>query len=205
MTEPVENQMTFPALQAARKNGDETFSLSGNPLDLRLSAFWQWSASDLVSNATRGVLAEFLVASALGLAGGVRAEWDAFDILLADGTRIEVKSAAYLQSWAHAKLSNISFSIRPTLAWNSQTNQLSSELRRQADIYVFCLLTHQEKNTLDPMKLEQWEFYLLHSARLDEHFPTQKTIGLSSLLKLEPIAAKFEDLAESIHRLAREK
>lgn len=113
MTEPVENQMTFPALQVARKNGDETFSLSGNPLEFRLSAFWQWSASDLVSNATRGVLAEFLVASALGLAGGVRAEWDAFDILLADGTRVEVKSAAYLQSWAHAKLSNVTFSIRP--------------------------------------------------------------------------------------------
>ena len=205
MTEPEEKQLTFPALQATRKNGDEAFSLSGNPLDLRLSAFWQWSSSDLVSNATRGVLAEFLVASALGLAGGVRAEWDAFDILLADGTRIEVKSAAYLQSWAHAKLSNVSFSIRPTLAWNSQTNQLSSDLRRQADIYVFCLLTHQEKTTLDPMKLDQWEFYLLHSARLDERFPTQKTIGLSSLLKLEPITAKFENLAESIHRLAGEK
>jgi hypothetical protein len=205
MTEPLENQMTFPALQVARKNGDETFSLSGNPLDLRLSDFWQWSASDLVSNATRGVLAEFLVTSALGLAGGVRAEWDAFDILLEDGTRIEVKSAAYLQSWAHAKLSNVTFSIRPTFAWSSQTNQLSSELRRQADIYVFCLLIHQEKTTLDPMKIEQWEFYLLRSAVLDERFPTQKTIGLSSLLKLEPVVAKFENLAERIHELAREK
>lgn len=205
MTEPVENQMTFPTLQVARKNDEETFSLSGNPLDLGLSAFWQWSASDLVSNATRGVLAEFLVASALGLAGGVRAEWDAFDILLADGTRIEVKSATYLQSWAHAKLSNVTFSIRPTFAWSSQTNQLSSELLRQADIYVFCLLIHQEKTTLDPMKIEQWGFYLLRSAVLDERFPTQKTIGLSSLLKLEPIVAKFENLAERIHKLAREK
>ncbi len=167
MTEPVENQMTFPVLQVTRKNGDETFSLSGNPLDLRLSAFWEWSASDLVSNATRGVLAEFLVASALGLAGGVRTEWDAFDILLAGGTRIEVKLAAYLQSWAHAKLSNVAFSIRPTFARSSQTNQLSSELRRQADIYVFCLLIQQEKTTLDPMKIEQWEFYLLRSAVLD--------------------------------------
>lgn len=202
MTEPEENRMTFPALQVARKNGDETFSLSGNPLDLRLSAFWRWSASDLVSNATRGVLAEFLVASALGLAGGVRAEWDAFDILLEGGTRIEIKSAAYLQSWAHAKLSNVTFSIRPTFAWSSQTNRLSSELRRQADIYVFCLLIHQEKTTLDPMKLEQWEFYLLRSAILDERFPTQKTIGLSSLLKLNPFVAKFENPAERIHELA---
>lgn len=205
MDEPIKNSLAFPALQTSRKTGDKTFSLSGQPLDLQLSAFWQWSASNLVSNATRGVLAEFLVTSALGLADGVRNEWDAFDILLADGTRIEVKSAAYLQSWAHTKLSNVLFSIRPSFAWSSETNKLSTELRRQADIYVFCLLTHQEKATLDPMRLEQWKFYLLRSVVLDELFPTQKTIGLASLLKLQPLEAKFENLAECVAELAREK
>jgi hypothetical protein len=93
----------------------------------------------------RGVLAEFLVASALGLADGVRNQWDAFDLLLTCGTRIEVKSAAYLQSWAHAKLSNIVFTIRPTLAWSSETNRLSSELRRQADVDIFCLTIERRR------------------------------------------------------------
>ena len=88
MTEPIENPLAFPALQTSRKSGDEYFSLSGEPLDLRLSAFWQWSSSDLVSNAMRGVLAEFIVASSLGLADGVRNQLDAFDLLIADGTRI---------------------------------------------------------------------------------------------------------------------
>ena len=203
MTEPTENSLAFPALQTSRKSGDEHFSLRGQLIDLQLSAFWQWSSSDLVSNAMRGVLAEFLVTSALGLADGVRNQWDAFDLLLADGTRIEVKSAAYLQSWAHAKLSNIVFTIRPTLAWSSQTNQLSSELRRQADIYIFCLLDHREKATLDPMRLEQWTFYLLRSAILDERFSMQKTISLASLLKLEPLEATFENLAERVAELAR--
>jgi len=205
MTEPIEKPLQFPALQTSRKSGDEHFSLSGESFDLKLSAFWQWSSSDLVSNAMRGVLAEFLVASALGLADGVRNQWDAFDLLLADGTRLEVKSAAYLQSWAHAKISKIVFTIRPTLAWSSETNRLSSELRRQADIYVFCLLDHRDKATLDPMRLEQWKFYLLRSAVLDEHFPSQKTISLASLLKLEPLTATFENLAESVTELARVK
>lgn len=205
MTEPIENSLAFPALQTFRKSGDEHFSLSGESLNLQLSAFWQWSASDLVSNAMRGVLAEFIVASALGLAEGVRNQWDAFDLLLADGTRIEVKSAAYLQSWAHAKLSSIVFTIRPTLAWSSETNRLSSELRRQADIYIFCLLDHRKKSTLDPMRLEQWTFYLLHSSVLDERFPMKKTISLASLLKLEPLEAKFENLAERAAKLARDK
>lgn len=205
MTEPIKNSLAFPALQTSRKYGDENFSLRGEPLDLQLSAFWQWSSSDLVSNAMRGVLAEFLVASALGLADGVRNQWDAFDLLLADGTRVEVKSAAYLQSWAHAKLSNIVFTIRPTLAWSSETNQLSSELHRQADVYIFCLLDHREKATLDPMRLEQWKFYSLRSAVLDERYPSQKTISLASLLKLQPLEATFENLAERVAELARGK
>ncbi len=205
MTEPIENSLAFPALQTSRKTGDENFSLRGESLDLQLSAFWQWSSSDLVSNAMRGVLAEFLVASALGLADGVRNQWDAFDLLLANGTRLEVKSASYLQSWAHAKLSNIVFTIRPTLAWSSETNQLSSELRRQADVYIFCLLDHREKATLDPMRLEQWKFYLLPSSNLDERHPSQKTISLASLLKLQPLEATFENLAERVAELARGK
>lgn len=205
MTEPIKNSLAFPSLQTSRKSGDENFSLRGELLDLQLSAFWQWSSSDLVSNAMRGVLAEFLVASALGLADGVRNQWDAFDLVLADGTRLEVKSAAYLQSWAHAKLSNIVFTIRPTLAWSSETNQLSSELRRQADVYIFCLLDHREKATLDPMRLEQWKFYLLRSAVLDERHPSQKTISLASLLKLQPLEATFENLAERVAELTRGK
>ena len=205
MTEPIENSLAFPALQTSRKSGDENFSLRGEPLDLQLSAFWQWSSSDLVSNAMRGVLAEFLVAFALGLSDGVRNQWDAFDLLLADGTRLEVKSAAYLQSWAHAKLSSIVFTIRPTLAWSSETNHLSSELRRQADVYIFCLLDHREKATLDPMRLEQWKFYLLRSGVLDERHPSQKTISLASLLKLQPLEATFENLAERVAELARGK
>ena len=203
MAESIKNSLAFPALQTSRKSGDEHFSLFGEKFELRLSAFWQWSASDLVSNAMRGVLAEFLVASALGLADGVRNQWDAFDLLLSDGTRLEVKSAAYLQSWAHAKLSNIVFTIRPTLARSSETNDLSSELRRQADIYVFCLLDHRDKTTLDPLRLEQWKFYLLRSTILDERFLTQKTISLASLLKLQPLDATFENLADRVTELAR--
>lgn len=64
------------------------------------SAFWRWSASDLVSNTMRGVLAEYIVALAMGIdtEEGVRREWDAYGLVLGDGTKVEVKSAAYIQS-----------------------------------------------------------------------------------------------------------
>ena len=200
MDEIFEKDSGFPALQVARKTGDENFIASGSSLNLKLLDFWKWSVSDLVSNATRGILAEFIVASALDCSNGVRNEWDAFDILF-DGTKIEVKSAAYLQSWAHAKLSNIIFTIRPTMAWDSQTNKIDSSPRRQADIYVFCLLKHQNKETLDPMNLDQWEFYVLSAKLLDEKLTMQKTISLARLLQLEPIIARYEDLADCINKL----
>lgn len=201
MKERIETNSNFPALEIQRKNGEEDFISSGKSLGFQLIDVWKWSVSDLVSNATRGILAEFLVASALGVSSGVRNEWDAFDILLSDDTKIEVKSAAYLQSWAHTKFSNISFTIRQTYAWDSATNKLELALRRQADIYIFCLLKHLEKETLDPMNLDQWQFYLLPSKTLDEKVPKQKTISLAKLLKLEPHISNYENLAECLKQM----
>ena len=62
-----------------RKSGAEPFHCGGQPLSFDVLSFWQWSASDLLSNATRGVLAEYLVARLLGDTAGARAEWDPFD------------------------------------------------------------------------------------------------------------------------------
>jgi hypothetical protein len=198
----MENDIGFPQLKVMRKTGDERFNRSGNPLDLNLLGFWRWSASDLVSNATRGILAEYIVANALGLAKGVRAEWDAFDLLTESGVKVEVKSAAYLQSWYHKELSKITFGIRPTRLWDASTNVLATELKRQADIYIFCVLSHKEKDSLDPLNLDQWDFYVVRAALLDEKFPTQKSIGLSSLLKLNPCVAKYEEIASCVERVS---
>ncbi len=60
-----------------RRTGDESIHEAGRSLGVSLLSFWQWSSSDLVSNATRGVLAEYLVATALEVPPpGVRREWD---------------------------------------------------------------------------------------------------------------------------------
>jgi hypothetical protein len=181
-----------------RKTGDEPFHLDNDALEHRLLDFWRWAASDLVGNTARGILAEYIVAMALGVADGVRYSWDAYDLTTPAGVKIEVKSAAYLQAWYHKKLSAAVFTIRPTRIWNPDTNELDTEIRRQADLYVFCVLKHKDKASLDPMNLKQWDFYLLPASVLNARMPVQKTLSLSSLLRLEPVQATYETLRNAV-------
>jgi hypothetical protein len=199
MQEPPEG---YQPLVTTRKTGDEPFHLDNSPLEHRLLDFWRWVASDLVGNTARGILAEYIVAMALGVADGVRYGWDAFDLTTSSGVKIEVKSAAYLQAWYHKKLSATVFTIRPTRIWNPDTNEFDTEIRRQADIYVFCVLKHKDKSSLDPLNLNQWDFYLLPASVLNVHMPAQKTISLSSLLRLSPVQATYETLRDSISAVA---
>jgi hypothetical protein len=59
------------------------------------------------------VLAEFIVATALGVADQLRNDWGPYDLLTPDGIKIEVKSPAYLQSWHQENFSTITFGIHP--------------------------------------------------------------------------------------------
>ncbi|MDG2305284.1 MAG: hypothetical protein P8R42_11640 [Candidatus Binatia bacterium] len=115
------------------------FSSPGSgPLDLRLIDFWRWFNSDLVSNTARGILAELLVGSTLGCADGVRQEWAAWDLKTPTAVTVEVKSAAYIQTWHQDRLSTISFDIAPKQAWNPETDEWSAQKRRHA-IQGLCL------------------------------------------------------------------
>ena len=189
------------AINVIQKTGNEYFVGKGNPTEDKLVGFWQWAFSDLASNAIRGVLAEYIVACELGIETRTRLEWDAYDLITKNGVKLEIKSASYLQTWKQSKISDISFKISPTKGWDASTNEYSTETKRQADVYIFCLLKHQDKATLEPMDFDQWVFYLLPTATLNEKMPTQKTVRLSSLLKLNPIQAAHGEIAMAIEKI----
>src|SRR5690606_23578546 len=175
----------FDRITPVRRDGSESFSANGSLMDCNLLDFWQWSVSDLASNATRGRLAEYIVAKALGIStDGVRDEWAACDLCTDAGVKIEVKSAAYLQSWHQTKPSTISFSVRKALAWDAATNTRGLEPTRTADVYVFALLNHMDKATLDPLNLDQWRFFALPTKALNERARSQHSITLRSLRAL---------------------
>lgn len=61
---------------------------------------------------------------------------------------------------------------------------------------MFAVHAHQDKVTVDPMDVDQWDFYVLATTVLDERVPSQKKIALSSLLKLGPRKVGFEGLRD---------
>ncbi len=150
-----------------RRTGREQLTSSDGAVGPTLSDFWAWSSSDLLSNALRGVLAEFIVGTALKCISDdkTRVEWDAYDLECGD-ISIEVKSTALLQSWGTAT-SSPRFGIAKTRAWDVQTRTYSDECKRQADVYVFCYFTAEDRTTDNPLDVSKWEFYVASAKTLN--------------------------------------
>ncbi|MCC2226256.1 hypothetical protein [Blautia fusiformis] len=184
-------------------NGNEKFTLDGNDTGISVSEFWSWAYSDLLNNTLRGVLAEFLVKKSFSFLPPpreiLRTDWTPYDLASPSGRRIEVKSAAYLQSWTEDYFSHIIFDIAPKRAWNPQTGY-SPERSRHSDLYVFCLYTARSREQ-SIRNLDLWEFYVLPTSVLDQQKPNQKSIALNSLLSLEPIKTNFQDLGNIIETI----
>lgn len=180
------------------KTGNEKFNSGGENLEYSLLDFWRWSISDILSNSTRGVLAEFIVAKALNVnVSHTRNEWDAYDLITSEGIKIEVKSSAYLQTWPQTKYSKISFSISTAKPWDWSVDKRSENSIRCADIYVFCLLEHLDKATINPLNLNQWKFYVLSSKQLNDEKHLQKSISLNSLKSIAK-ELTFEEVNEEV-------
>ena len=160
--------------------------------------YWQWAYSDIIGNTDRGALAEFIVARALGTTAQVRNGWAPYDLETPTEIRVEVKSSAYLQSWFQKRPSSPGFGIRKTLAWDPATNEYDREKRRHADVYVFCLLAHQEdKATLNPLDLAQWEFYVVATSELDRAFGERGGVSISKVRELSP-AYSVDEIAVAV-------
>lgn len=69
-------------------------------------------------------------------------------------------------------------------------------------MYVFCLLKMKDQQEINPLKLEQWEFYVLPTYKIDNYTRSQTSITLNSLLKItNPITYKqLKNEIENCHK-----
>jgi len=117
------------------------------------------------------------------------------------GRHLDLPSAAYLQSWAQKEVSRISFNTPKTLAWDADGGGFANIARRHAQVYVFALLAHTNKATVNPLDLDQWVFYVLPTAILDGRTRSQQSITLRTLETLTT-AVGFAELRQAVNLAA---
>ncbi len=162
---------------------------------VRVLDFWRWALGDLRLNSTRGMLAQFLVAQAVGDLRPNDDGWGDFDVLSPEGIKIEVKSSGYLQSWSQVNPSKIVFSGLMGRTWSAETGYgASPEVR--ADVFVFAVHTCQDPEAYDPLDLDAWDFYVLPGSRV--RAVGQKSMNLNRVRSLAGDPVKWEELRASI-------
>lgn len=176
-----------------RKIGSEKFSNN-----TELINFWRWAYSDLLSNTERGILAEYIVAMALGVDKETRVEWDPYDLLTEDDIKVEVKSSSYIQTWKQTDLSSIRFDIRPTRLWDVNTHTYSGDVTRRSDVYVFCLFDCKNFEKANPMNFELWKFFVVKTSELNNKLGNQKTISVNAIKNLNHKKVRFNELKSAI-------
>ena len=165
--------------------------------------FWSWGYSNLTSNTQRGTYAEYLVSIALNAVTPIRtdwADWGPYDVLTPEGIKVEVKCSAYLQAWKQTKLSKIIYGIAQTHKFDFDVDVFTydSEFVRHADVYVFCLETCKNPDELNERNLSQWEFYVVSTTQINKELGSQKTVSLSTLIKIGARRVSFCDLRAAV-------
>ena len=167
----------------------------------QLETFRRWALGNLVENRNRGLFAEWVVGTALGVAGKERLEWDEADLRYQDRL-IEVKASGRGQAWPQDKPSTPTFDIKQrSRSWNAQTNTVEEfdQPRRVADLYVFCLHQSYPATNSNVADLDEWTFWIVSTDTIDAELGDQKTIGLTRLEQLTDSVA-WSELFESIVR-----
>lgn len=190
--------------------GNENLINDGEYMPFTMLNFWQWAYSNLIHNMLRGTFADFVVKCALDTGGIItRSEigtgLEPYDlegpIIPSTGktSRIEVKSAAFVQTWDIKHPDRANFSIAPaTLPDETGDFVKGTPRQRNNDVYVFTLYTAKDKrcNILD---LSWWEFYVLPTYKIegDKDLRTQKTISLKRVREICQVQS-FNTLCSAI-------
>ncbi len=176
-------------------DGKKRFTDENEQLDYSLNEFWEWYASDLMHGPLRGALAEYVIAKALGIdCSAGRNLWAAYDLEY-QGHSIEVKSSAYLQKKEHLHLSK-------HLVFSISTHKHNAEIKRHAELYIFCLIHCKDENTCNPMDMSQWTFYILPTAEL-EKISNKSSLSFRTLISLNPTIASYKSLKQGVDEVCK--
>jgi len=95
-----------------------------------------------------------------------------------------------------------SFDIAPKYLWNDTDGKAPA---RKADIYVFCLHNHKNKETANPLQIEQWSFYVVATQTINDVFGQQKRLSLGRLEKINKVVSlRYDELCSAIDKVCKD-
>ena len=181
--------------------GKEKFLCGSKELDFDITDLWRFHYSNIYS--LHGEIAEFVVARALGITEAQNTEyWTLWDISYRD-IRIEVKATAYFHLWNESgKISQQrTFSIAAANGSYDPQKSGNSEFCRQNDVYVFCLNNGETKDRSYPLDMDNWAFYVVPTAFLNEHCTNNKRISLGRIRSFGFKPISYINLREEIDQV----
>lgn len=194
--------------------GIEQFYFGAAPLDSTIKDFWAWSMSRLIADGPRGDLAEFIVNTALGTDLTIpKCGWGECDIVYpfrGESIRIEIKCSTLLQAWERDTPPKPMFSIAKTLNCDIGEDDSGyhfigrdgSPPERRSEIYIFCLFANAERETADPMALDQWRFYIVPTATINEQLGDQRKISIQGLERIGASAHCYDAIKAEVDSLS---
>ena len=144
--------------------------------------FWRWAFADLSDDDVKGFFAEWMIHKLLAVPTRRRVSWANSDIITPNGTRIEVKSTAYWQSWKYVGENGLPLAQPSHLpadddsrirfaglkARDSTTTDRSMNRQFKSDFYVFAFQHEKDLAKWNALDLSQWEFYWVPANTLRE-------------------------------------
>lgn len=180
-------------------DGEQSFYFSGE-LYFTIGQFWKWAFSDLSLNTTRGILAEFIVGMILGAKMNfAKNDWDPNDLVLEDGTTIEVKSSGYLQTWKQKTLSKIYFG---GLKSKNAIGAYKEKDEYNSQYYVFCVFNAKTDEEYRLLDLSLWEFRILPRQTVEKI--NVKSLSYDSLKRHSPDSFSVQTLRDGFKKIRNE-
>lgn len=130
----------------------------------------------------------------------VRIGWDNFDAQAPDGTRIEVKCSAFLQSWAQKRHSELVFGRLSAREFDAARNEYSVDPRVRADVFVFAVQTQRDPAAYDVLDISCWEFWVASASTIRQQ--AGKTVGIGWVRRHATGPTPYGQLADTIHAAA---
>ena len=138
---------------------------------LQVLSFYRWAFGDLTeSDSDVGILAEYLVGDILGCLPPTRKDQAPFDLVMKDGTTIEVKCVTHRQ---------VREGQKPVYRWDVSTQKEALKGNRPiADVWLFLVASFPRGASRTPrafqaFDLSHWSCYMVSGERL-------RTAGCSS-------------------------